>query len=184
VWPESSTPVLLQPRLGIAPSDSATGRRNPHAVHHRHRTNSLCRLPPALRSESTTVGWLLGADGRSSDTKDLLAPFGEYVPFQRLRLCRPLVDAVPNSPGTEGHGARHRRGRISTKSLASRVRAVAAFVKKRKQLLRLHERCLVRHSRSAQRLRPRAMRAVERGPVRSSGGEYGHSGVVESYGRV
>ncbi len=190
VWPESSTPfffnldsVRAQPIRQLA-----VETRTPFII----GTDDL--VPPAAGTPEHiyNASVVLGADGRSHGEyrKVYLAPFGEYVPFQRLLFfVGPLVDAVSNfTPGTEATVLDTGVGEVSTNICYESVYPwlSRAFVMNGSQLLAIitNDAWFGTSSAAAQHFDQGAMRAVEEGRYVVRAANTGISGVVDPYGRV
>jgi apolipoprotein N-acyltransferase len=187
IWPESSTPFMLEEDPADAQRVRAIARQ--------------ARVPILLGSDEIERGnptkyynsaFLIGTDGRtvSGYRKIHLVPFGEYVPFKRLLFfAGPLVDAVgPFSSGqradllpVDGH-------RISVAICYEVVypALVRQFVSGGSELLTTitNDAWFGRTSAPYQHFAQASMRAIEEGRYLVRAANTGISGIVDPYGRV
>jgi apolipoprotein N-acyltransferase len=190
IWPESSTPFFfnLESQLALPIRKLAVETRTPFIIGTDDLVPPVGHEPQHLYNSSI----VLGPDGQSHAEyrKVYLAPFGEYVPFQKLLFfVGPLVDAVSNfTPGTEATVLPTSVGTVSTSICYESVYPwlSRAFVAHGSQLLAIitNDAWFGTSSAASQHFDQGSVRAVEEGRYVVRAANTGISGIVDPYGRV
>ena len=190
IWPESSTPFFfnLESQLALPIRKLAVETRTPFIIGTDDLVPPIGHEPQHLYNSAI----VLGPDGQSHAEyrKVYLAPFGEYVPFQKLLFfVGPLVASVSNfTPGTEATVLPTSAGTVSTSICYESIYPwlSRSFVAHGSQLLAIitNDAWFGTSSAASQHFDQGAIRAVEEGRYVVRAANTGISGIVDPYGRV
>jgi len=190
IWPESSTPFMLEE--DVAQAERVRAIASQAHVPILLGSDQIERVGPNEPPRYYNSAFLVGADGTTTGVyrKMHLVPFGEYVPLKRLLVfAAPLVEAVGPFSAGEKPDLLPVDGHLVSTAICYEIvypDLVRQFVAGGSELLTTitNDAWFGWTSAPYQHFTQASMRAIEEGRYLVRAANTGISGIVDPYGRV